>query len=245
LRSPSARHEVSRETRHLDVLRVRVDFEVGRAEAGDFGAFGSAELAFEFITDVLRVVTVLASSVAQAREVASFSGTLVRCVLLGGARAQGEAAFEMQRHAVGLTVSILEARDDGKVDDVDVLPRADQLPDLLASLCSLLGHDLAATAATPHPSSTLTPTVLVLSRLCVVTRQSLSATRALLVPDQQAPLSDPVFALLARHLTSHQVELKMFVGELLFSLAENDKERFVTWVGLGNAAGFLHDKGIE
>jgi len=58
--------------------------------------------------------------------------------------------------------------------------------------------------------------------------------------DEAATLEDH----LLKHMCSSNTLLKKLTAELIFAICEEDVQKFVGLTGMGNAAGFLHERDL-
>ncbi|KAH9950122.1 guanine nucleotide exchange factor [Amylocystis lapponica] len=140
---------------------------------------------------------------------------------------------------------------------VDVLLRAYDLLDVS------LGHYLPGTIEPDDASvrercrnegnsldDALVPLVLLMTKLCVADEPSRTRVREWILPedlDRTSPLEGrPDFLGRCLRLLAcvHHTRLKPSVGEMLFAICDSDASSLVAYVGYGNVAGFLFQKGI-
>ncbi|KAI0759715.1 guanine nucleotide exchange factor [Trametes elegans] len=96
----------------------------------------------------------------------------------------------------------------------------------------------------------LTPLAVLLTKLCLADEGSRLRMRAWILPDdldRSAPLegrADLLGRLLRLLASVHHAKLKNAVGEMLFAICDSDAGTLASYVGYGNVAGFLFNKGI-
>ncbi|RDX44696.1 hypothetical protein OH76DRAFT_1042641 [Lentinus brumalis] len=97
---------------------------------------------------------------------------------------------------------------------------------------------------------TLTPLVVLITKLCLADEGSRRRMREWILPDdldRTSPLEGRADLLgrLLRLLSSvHHAKLKNAVGEMLYAVCDSDASTLASYVGYGNVAGFLFNKGI-
>ncbi|KAL1938647.1 hypothetical protein VTO73DRAFT_11462 [Trametes versicolor] len=96
----------------------------------------------------------------------------------------------------------------------------------------------------------LTPLAVLITKLCQADEGSRMRMRAWILPedlDRTSPLegrADLLGRLLRLLASVHYAKLKNAVGEMLFAVCDSDASTLSSYVGYGNVAGFLFNKGI-
>ncbi|KAI0643590.1 guanine nucleotide exchange factor [Trametes meyenii] len=144
------------------------------------------------------------------------------------------------------------------VDPVDVLLRSYDLLDVS------LNHYMAGTAEADDAAvrercrretdqsldDIMTPLAVLITKLCQAEEGARRRMREWILPedlDRTSPLEGRADLLgrLLRLLSSvHHSKLKNAVGELLYAVCDSDASTLASYVGYGNVAGFLFNKGI-
>ncbi|KAI0706917.1 guanine nucleotide exchange factor [Cerioporus squamosus] len=96
----------------------------------------------------------------------------------------------------------------------------------------------------------LTPLVVLITKLCMADEGSRRRMRQWILPDdldRTSPLegrADLLGRLLRLLASVHHAKLKNAVGEMLYAICDSDASTLASYVGYGNVAGFLFNKGI-
>ncbi|KAI0329912.1 hypothetical protein GY45DRAFT_821832 [Cubamyces sp. BRFM 1775] len=96
----------------------------------------------------------------------------------------------------------------------------------------------------------MTPLAVLITKLCQADETSRVRMRAWILPedlDRTSPLegrADLLGRLLRLLASVHHTKLKNAVGELLYAVCDSDASTLASYVGYGNVAGFLFNKGI-
>ncbi|KAI0637602.1 guanine nucleotide exchange factor [Trametes polyzona] len=96
----------------------------------------------------------------------------------------------------------------------------------------------------------MTPLAVLITKLCQADENSRMRMREWILPedlDRTSPLegrADLLGRLLRLLASVHHAKLKNAVGEMLFAVCDSDASTLSSYVGYGNVAGFLFNKGI-
>ncbi|EJF63137.1 hypothetical protein DICSQDRAFT_146110 [Dichomitus squalens LYAD-421 SS1] len=96
----------------------------------------------------------------------------------------------------------------------------------------------------------MTPLVVLITKLCLADEGSRTRMRQWILPDdldRTSPLegrADLLGRLLRSLASVHHAKLKNAVGEMLYAICDSDGSTLASYVGYGNVAGFLFNKGI-
>ncbi|KAI0751663.1 guanine nucleotide exchange factor [Daedaleopsis nitida] len=96
----------------------------------------------------------------------------------------------------------------------------------------------------------MTPLVVLITKLCLADESSRRRMREWILPDdldRTSPLegrADLLGRLLRLLASVHHQKLKGAVGEMLYAVCDSDASILASYVGYGNVAGFLFNKGI-
>ncbi|KAI1788919.1 guanine nucleotide exchange factor [Ganoderma leucocontextum] len=96
----------------------------------------------------------------------------------------------------------------------------------------------------------MAPLVVLLTKLCQADEGSRTRMRQWLLPedlDRTSPLegrADLLGRLLRSLASVHHAKLKNATGEMLYAICDSDGSTLASYVGYGNVAGFLFNKGI-
>ncbi|RPD62146.1 hypothetical protein L227DRAFT_523828 [Lentinus tigrinus ALCF2SS1-6] len=96
----------------------------------------------------------------------------------------------------------------------------------------------------------MTPLVVLITKLCLADEGSRRRMRQWILPDdldRTSPLegrADLLGRLLRMLASVHHAKLKNAVGEMLYAVCDSDAGTLASYVGYGNVAGFLFNKGI-
>ncbi|KAF9057765.1 guanine nucleotide exchange factor [Panaeolus papilionaceus] len=111
-------------------------------------------------------------------------------------------------------------------------------------------RDRAKTELNDSLDDTLTPLVVLLTRICIADEGSRIRIRQKLIPDdldRSSPLeerSDLLGKILRLLASAYHSRLKDSLGELLFAIADSNATTLSGLVGYGNVAGYLFNKGF-